>query len=69
MDEKGKRYDIEAEVMGILYDAINKANGVVDELFASVADTLRSIRDDCHDEHFTLTDIADELDDLIKEIG
>lgn len=69
MDEKGKRYDIEAEIMGILYDAVNKANGAVDEAFAGVADTLRSIRDDCFDEHFTLTDIADELDDLIKEIG
>lgn len=59
----------EDKINDAFYTTNEEVECVLDEVLHDIVNKIESIRDDCHDEHFTLTDIADELDDLIKEIG
>lgn len=59
----------EDKINDAFYTTNDEVDSVLDEVLRDIVNKIESIRDDCHDEHFTLTDIANELDALIKEIG
>lgn len=59
----------EDKISDAFYTTNDTVGEILDEMLRDIVNKIESIRDDCHDEHFTLTEIADELDALIEEIG
>lgn len=56
-------------VRGLRDNAEDKVTEAIADMTRDIVKKIEIIRDDCFDEHFTTAIIAEELDDLIKEIG